>query len=501
MNLFRQLSIRSRIAAGFTVVLIFTLVVAFVGYHVAHSIMRDFERVSTVNLPSVDYVMQIDRDLQQLLVAERSMLFTEPGSERFKGFLKDYEDNYGQTETRWKKYLALPKTDKELIEIERYEAAREAWKSVSREVIEACQSGTEAGAARALELTLGLAAERFEGMRDYLDAIEEIILNHAKEDHASSEYAAMLAERLLLGLSLVTLLAGAALAWLISRDIGNSLSRVMEGIVSASQEVSEASSQISQSSQSVASSTSEQAASLEETSSSLEEVSSMTRNNAENCQRANILMEETSGIVVQANESMRELIASMEKISSRSNETQKIINTIDEIAFQTNILALNAAVEAARAGAAGAGFAVVADEVRSLAQRAAQAARSTADMIEGSIQEVQSGSRIAVNTDKSFKQVAEKSTDIGKLIAGITSASEEQSQGIEQVSRATTDMDSTVQHNAANAEESAAASQELNAQAEQMTVYVAQLEALVYGGKHVSSAPRTSDSSHLLLRA
>jgi len=173
----------------------------------------------------------------------------------------------------------------------------------------------------------------------------------------------------------------------------------------------------------------------------------------------------------------------MEDISKASEETSKIIKTIDEIAFQTNLLALNAAVEAARAGEAGAGFAVVADEVRNLAMRAADAAKNTAELIEGTVKKVNDGSKLVSTTNDAFNQVAESSAKVGDLVAEISEASKEQSNGIEQVNIAITDMDKVVQQNAANAEESASASEEMNAQAEQLRDYVGDLVQLVSGKK------------------
>ena len=190
-------------------------------------------------------------------------------------------------------------------------------------------------------------------------------------------------------------------------------------------------------------------------------------------------MNEANTVVKKANDSMSELTGSMEGISRASEKTFKIIKNIDEIAFQTNLLALNAAVEAARAGEAGAGFAVVADEVRNLAMRAANAAKDTADLIEGTIKEVKNGSDLVDKTNEAFGQVAERSSKVGELVGEIAAASNEQAQGIEQVNKAITEMDKVVQQNAANAEESASASEEMNDQAMNMKRLVDDLVTLV----------------------
>ena len=206
-------------------------------------------------------------------------------------------------------------------------------------------------------------------------------------------------------------------------------------------------------SQSLSEAASEQAASLEETSSSLEEMTSMTRQNAGNAAEANRLMGIAREVIQKADGSMGELTGSMKEITRSSEETQKIVKTIDEIAFQTNLLALNAAVEAARAGEAGAGFAVVADEVRNLALRAAEAAKSTSGLMEDIVRKVKNGRNLVGVTDGAFKEITDSSLKVVNLIGEIATASQEQSQGIEQVNKAVAEMNSVTQQTAAGAEE------------------------------------------------
>lgn len=246
-------------------------------------------------------------------------------------------------------------------------------------------------------------------------------------------------------------------------------------------EVSAAASEVSSSSQRLAEGASEQAAAIEETSSSLEEMSSMTKQNADNACQADQLMTSTKESVSRSARMMDRLTASMGEISMASEETSKIIKTIDEIAFQTNLLALNAAVEAARAGEAGAGFAVVADEVRNLAMRAADAARNTATLIEGTMKKVKDGSELVGTTEKDFREVALNVEKSSELVGEISAASLEQAQGIEQINKAVGEMDKVVQRNAATAEESASASGEMNAQANQMKDRVRELVILIRG--------------------
>jgi methyl-accepting chemotaxis protein len=284
-----------------------------------------------------------------------------------------------------------------------------------------------------------------------------------------------------LSVASVTTLLAIVIVLLITRSVTRPLNGIVNGLTEAAQQVSASADVVATSSQSLAEGSSQQAAAVEETSSSLEEMSSMTKQNAGNASEANTLMHNANVVVSRANDSMAELTHSMADISKASDETQKIIKTIDEIAFQTNLLALHAAVEAARAGEAGAGFAVVADEVRNLAMRAAESARNTAALIEGTVVKVKAGVDLVRKTNEAFSEVAANASKAGELVGEIAAASNEQAQGIEQINRAVTEMDQVIQRNAANAEESASASQEMNLQAGHLDEYVAQLVVLVSG--------------------
>ncbi len=277
---------------------------------------------------------------------------------------------------------------------------------------------------------------------------------------------------------------GSVLAFFITRGITKPLNLIIQGLNEGANQVTSASEQVASSSQEMAEGSSQQAASIEETSSSMEEMASMTKQNSENAGQADTLMQDANKVVSTANESMGQLTQSMEDISKASEETSKIIKTIDEIAFQTNLLALNAAVEAARAGEAGAGFAVVADEVRNLAMRAADAAKDTAALIEGTVKKVGDGSELVSTTNDAFTQVSESTSKVGDLVSEISQASKEQASGIEQVNTGISEMDKVVQQNAANAEESASASEEMNAQAKQLKEYVEDLVVLVTGKRN-----------------
>ncbi len=321
-----------------------------------------------------------------------------------------------------------------------------------------------------------------------------------ESDAADKRFDEVRASSILISIILVIIgiVLAFVLAFIITRSIVGPLNKVIMGLSEGADQVAAAATQVSGASQSLAEGTSEQAASLEETSSALEEVSAMTKQNADNASQAKAMMGQAKGIVEKVSSHMDEMLKSIGEITKTSEETGKIIKTIDEIAFQTNLLALNAAVEAARAGEAGAGFAVVADEVRNLAIRAAGAAKNTNALIDNTIKAVKNGSELTQKTQEAFKENVDISVKISQLVEEIATASNEQSRGISEVNLAIVQMNTVTQKTAANAEESASASEELNAQAQQMKGYVEEINAVVSGGNqrsvehHRSSQPEHS---------
>jgi methyl-accepting chemotaxis protein len=301
------------------------------------------------------------------------------------------------------------------------------------------------------------------------------------------------------GVILITLFATLSIGWLTVRGIIATIGGFARKMSSYSNQVAAAVGQVAAGSLELAEGASEQAASLEETSASLEEMSAITGQNAQNAGAADSLMREANEVVIRAGGSMSELTTSMQAITRASEETSKIVKTIDEIAFQTNLLALNAAVEAARAGEAGAGFAVVADEVRNLAMRAAEAAKNTATLIDDTVKRIHAGSQLVTRTDLAFTEIASNTGKVTGLVAEIAAASREQAQGIGQLNQAMTEMDEVVQRTAANAEESAAAAGELSSMAVQMKEMAGELTALLGGGSGSGNRPGES-ASHERLR-
>jgi methyl-accepting chemotaxis protein len=222
--------------------------------------------------------------------------------------------------------------------------------------------------------------------------------------------------------------------------------------------------QMSATSQAMSQGAIEQASSLEQISGSMNEIASQTRHNAENAGQANMLAGETKMLAERGNERMNRMVASMREINASSRSISKIIKVIDEIAFQTNLLALNAAVEAARAGKYGKGFAVVAQEVRSLAARSAKAARETAELIEGSVKKIDDGTQMADKTAAALSEIVAAAGKVTDLVADIAAASNEQAQGVSQITLGLGQVDQVTQQNTAHAQESASAAEELSSQ-------------------------------------
>lgn len=295
-----------------------------------------------------------------------------------------------------------------------------------------------------------------------------------------------------LSVAVISMVLGLAIGGVIIRGVNRTLQNTVGFLEDASSQVAAAATQVSSSSQSLAEGASEQAASLEETSSSLEELSSMTIQNNENAQSAKQLSGETRGAAETGNRDMEDMRKAMNAIKTSSNDISKIIKSIDEIAFQTNILALNAAVEAARAGEAGAGFAVVAEEVRALAQRSAASAKETASKIEVAIQSGDQGGRISDKVALSLEVIVEKARKVDELVANIASASQQQKEGLVQINTAVSQMDKVTQANAGSAEETAAAAEELNAQSASLKETVVELKQLV-GGAAKAPSLRTQE--------
>lgn len=338
------------------------------------------------------------------------------------------------------------------------------------------------------------AAIIVDGLEKSGDEFRALQLRLLKESDARSD--ALRTESTIINLTLSILLLAAGIFAIfgvrgINRTLRKSISELSEG----GEQVAAASTQIAATSQSLSQGASEQAASLEEISASMEEITAMAKRNSENSNEATGMMGETATQVERSNSALQEMVSSMSAIKSSSEKVAKIIKTIDEIAFQTNILALNAAVEAARAGEAGMGFAVVADEVRNLAQRSAVAAKDTASLIEEAIANSNLGAEKLEHVAVSIRAITESAGKVRNLVDEVSESSKQQTLGINQTATAVTQVSQVTQTAAASAEESAAAAEELSAQSQNIRDLVRGLRVMV-DGTDADSAVRMPARRH-----
>jgi methyl-accepting chemotaxis protein/methyl-accepting chemotaxis protein-1 (serine sensor receptor) len=356
--------------------------------------------------------------------------------------------------------------------------ALEQYEAGFSKIVEQCQQGDTAGALETAARISSYGNEMQARAADMTEIAKKQASEAAKQ--ATSAQARMMTITLVAAFVTAVLLAIGAL---VVRNISRSLRALAGEMSEGAEQVASAASQVSSSSQSLAQGSSEQAASLEETSASSEEINSMARKNSEHSGSAAGIVSSVQKQFDETNQSLEQMVVAMHEIKTSSDKISKIIKTIDEIAFQTNILALNAAVEAARAGEAGMGFAVVADEVRNLAQRSAQAAKDTAALIEESISRSHDGQEKVGQVATAIKAITEEAGKVKTLVDDVNMGSEEQARGIEQIGKAIAQMEQLTQQTAANAEESASAAEELNAQSDALKDIVNRLTAMVGGGE------------------
>ena len=469
-------TIGKRNAFGFGCIIIISLALGVFAYWRLILIYVNSEKIAIQSAPTVQLCGQLGLKTKDNLLAVYKHIgssdkedmarieaqLNSARAENTKAFQKLREINTGE---HYRKLL------------DQIDATRDIYGKKRTEVLEISRQITNNEVAYTLARTqLDPAAD------EYFAALAAMITFSSSESEASISGIQTEVKRshmdILIG-SIVAIGVGLVLAWFIIRRTNRALSNIAKAISEGSSQLASTANQVSAGSQSVAEGASEQAASLEETSSSMEEMASMTTHSTENVQKASNLAKEARAAAETSAAGMVEMNKSMHAIKTSSDEVAKIIKTIDEIAFQTNILALNAAVEAARAGEAGMGFAVVAEEVRNLAQRCALSSRETGEKIEASVTNTAQGVQISERVALSLQEIVAKIRQVDQLAAEVTAASLEQTQGISQVTTAVSQMDQITQSNAASAEESASAAEELNAQAVALNHSVSDLLSLI----------------------
>lgn len=444
---------------------------------------RDLETISTALTNHLEADMMHDALRSDVLSATLAGIKKDESAG--KDVLKELDNHIGIFRTAIEKSEKLDLDDSTKAALASVEQPLNEYTKLASELAKKAIQDPAAG-----ESGMADFGKRFQDLERSMSTASGLIESRAEAIKASAEASKKLfLNFLFVGIGVSILLLN-LVGWIVAKSIPRSFMLLIDRLAIGAAQIESASGHIASSSESLASSTTEQAASLEETSASLEEIASMTKNNAENSREAKDLTGAMREVADTGASDMDKMAHAMAAIKESSNNIAKIIKTIDEIAFQTNILALNAAVEAARAGEAGMGFAVVAEEVRNLALRSASAARETAEKIEDSIQKSSAGVQINAKVSLSLADIVSKARQADELVAQISIASNEQSQGIDQINSSVSQMDAMTQNNAAGAEESANVSADLRTQSTQLTQLVQELQTLV-GGKS-SSAKRSS---------
>jgi methyl-accepting chemotaxis protein len=473
----KQLTIGERNIVGFTAIILVATALGAFAYLQLRTIAAHTSHITNECLSGIYLVGEIETDANNnaILLTKYLMSKNEDLRASLEGQIQSNLQSIAGLTLDYKRTLG---NDRDREQFAAFDSLYKSYASLLNQALELARGGKTQ---EAMELKQGQLDPMFEKFH------AEVNMNRDRGNLAGSQIQHAVGTAnvgITVGLASM-LLAAVGIAFITNRGANRILRGIAASLGEGSCQIASAAGQVSSASQTLSRGASEQAASLEETSSSLEEMSSMTRRNADNAQKANDLAKQARTAADKGTDDMQAMSAAMEAIKASSDDIAKIIKTIDEIAFQTNILALNAAVEAARAGEAGMGFAVVAEEVRNLAQRSAQAAKETAAKIEGAIANTAEGVEISDKVAQTLNEIVTKARQVDELAAEVAGASREQTQGIIQINLAVGQMDKVTQSNAANAEESAAAAEELNAQAEGMKTAVAAVLRLVGGNNEV----------------
>lgn len=483
--MFNGFSLKAKMLAAFTSIAMVLVLVGGVGFYFLKDVSTKYSHIGRVNLPRQDQLGTM-KFLATDLVRYVIRAETAATPEALKGFLDGIQKDRELYKDVDLAYNAIPFVEGEQA---LYESQNREWKSLSDTVMQIAailESRKPEDRAKIEELDKLMLKNRnahFAGI-SALDAFQDA---EAKKWTGWAEEAASLATLLSLSFVLGGVLFALLIGYFFSNTLSNALREVGGKIDEAANATSSASSELSGAAQQLSAGATEGAASLEETVASLEELTSMVKMNADNAREAEGLSLTSRRSAEEGEVEIRKLVASVTDVAKSSKEIEEIINVIDDIAFQTNLLALNAAVEAARAGEQGKGFAVVAEAVRNLAQRSASAAKDITKLIKDSVAKTEGGVKIADQSGVLLREIVISVKKVADLNTEISTASQQQSDGLNQISKAMNQLDQVTQSNAASAEEAAASSEQMSSQAVTLQSQVKDLTAIIEGNNSSSS--------------
>lgn len=483
----KNMKISTRLIASFIIITIITLSVGVIGFYGVTNLEGYIHEIAGTRLPRIQSLLTISEAQTAIRSAQRTILSTSITNEEIAQQIDDITKINQRVEKAKTIIESTPLIKEEREAWNEFKTAYGAWDSQCKTFLGMASDYMENKSSDKYvnldEFAKGDMETSFVQVSNFLQDMVDVDKEIARSTNEEANKHAIMIEYMTIGVMLGGVILSVILGLLLSRSIYKSLNEIVEKLTQSSNQVATASVQMATAGRQLSEGSTEQAASIEETSATIDETSSMIKQNAVNTKQANELAQQATMAATDGAGKMQDMITSMEELKKSSDDIAKIIKVIDEIAFQTNMLALNAAVEAARAGDVGQGFAVVAQEVRNLAQKSAQAAKDTEEIIDRNIELSEQGATISLNVNDSLSEIMAKTENVNQLISEITVASQEQARGASQIAEGMAQMEKVVQNNASTAEESATSAEDLKNQTDELNDIVMMLNRLVKGKK------------------
>jgi methyl-accepting chemotaxis protein len=488
----QNFSLKTKIICGFAVSAFIMLFMGALTWHSSTKTVKSFRHLSDQNVPNLLNLANMRNASNETY---RLILRSEINPKELDRYMAQFQENIQTFEKFDKIYEGIPFADGEAAIYEKMKKSWEVYSKVATEGLQDFKASNATAHAEFSAFVNGDAREARDVFTKDIAALmkfHETMAAHYTQDALST---ASTGEIVMIVVIALGVLLSFFIGWALSTALSKNLSTISDNIAGAASQTSSAGSQLSSASSQLSASSAQAAASLEETVSSLEELSSMVKLNAEHAKEANSLSQQSRGSAEKGEEDIAKLIEAMAEIAKGSKKIEEIINVIDDIAFQTNLLALNAAVEAARAGEQGKGFAVVAEAVRNLAQRSAAAAKDITTLIKDNVSKTENGSRVADSSGVVLKDIVTSVKKVADLNNEISTASQEQANGIEQISKAMNQLDTATQANASASEEVASSSEEMSSQANALSELSHGLQKLVWGQNSTKEAQAQTEKA------